>query len=307
MTTQIVTAPELMAERPKMVESIIDLIIASTISTLVETEDTYSHLHDLFICSGEDIVENYKAAKQGIELANEYPTLYSLVEEVIDNIGSDLFCDMLDTNQSDALSEVLRCFGHGVSFWDSWDCKLFQLSEDPKLKTTLDNPYVTACSILDKIAEVHPEYQSEEDETENNDFDLWLASNYSPAGEDASTGEEYYLSTNPNEYLPISLSRLKEQYNSEKDIEDDEEVEIDEPDNVTTFQIPEHYLSLIFNDDATGLEEEDIKAWEEFEQGMIANGFKGHWSYPDNQESYFTWCNDVTDIGDAVVDLQWLD
>lgn len=215
MTTQTVTAQELMEERPEMVESIIDLIIADSIATLVETDDTYSHLLPLFIRSGEDIVENYKSAKQEIDLSTEYQALYPLVEEVIDNIGSDLFTDMLDIDENASYSEVLRCFGHGVSFWDSWDCKLFGLKKNPKLKTTIDAPYIRACLILNKIAASYPQ-KLVEDEEEDSEFDIWLSTNYSPAGEDASNGEKYYLSTNPNEYLPKSESELRHQWESEK-------------------------------------------------------------------------------------------
>lgn len=146
-----------------------------------------------------------------------------------------------------------------------------------------------------------------EEKTENeqdNDFDQWLTTNYSLAGEDASNGEQWYLSNSPHEFMPISLSKLREQYN----LDNDEETQEDELDNVTTFQIPEHYLSLIFNGDASGYSDEEIEAWEEFEQGMLANGFtNGHWSYPDNQESYFSHSNDVHNLGDNVVDLQWVD
>ncbi len=41
---------------------------------------------------------------------------------------------------------------------------------------------------------------------------------------------------------------------------------------------------------------------------MLADGFtNGHWSYPDNQESYFSHSNAVHNLGDNVVDLQWVD
>lgn len=311
--TQIITSLKLMNNSPRMVEDIIDLIVAESIATLVETQDDYSHLHDLFIRSGQDIVENYTSSKYGIDLSTEYQSLHPLVEQVIDIIGSNLFCDMWDADESSTLSEVLRCFGHGTSFWDNHKYQDFGFNEMPKLKTTLESPYDIASTILDKIAEQHPELMIETEE-ENSDFDIWLAENYSPAGEDASNGEQWYLSVSPNEFMPVSLSTLKEQW--EKDnkfipdadrfdyLVDEEEVE---PDNVTTFKIPSHYLSLIFNGDASGYEDADIKAWEQFEQQMIADGFiNGHWSYPDNQESYFSYSNDVHNLGDNVVDLQWV-
>lgn len=77
--------------------------------------------------------------------------------------------------------------------------------------------------------------------------------------------------------------------------------------SVYTFKIPENCLSLIFNDDASGLSEEDIEAWKQFEQQMITDGFSnGYWSYPDNTESYFSYSNDIHNLGDNVVDLQWV-
>jgi hypothetical protein len=235
------TAQELMSERPEMVESVIDLILADTISTLVESEEDYSHLCSLFIQSGEDIFENYKDTKKSLNLSAEYQSLHSLVEQVIDNIGSDLFTDMLDTDKNSTYSEILRCFGHGVSFWDNNDYKDFGFSEMPQLRTILEPPYDIATQILDKIAEAHPEL-----------------------------------------------------------VEADEE-----SDNVTTYQIPTIYLPLIFNDDATGLKDEDIELFDEFIEREGLN--HGHWSYPDNEESYFSPDNDVFNLGADVMDLQWVD
>ena len=42
-----------------------------------------------------------------------------------------------------------------------------------------------------------------------------------------------------------------------------------EPNNVITFKIPEHFLCLIFNGDTSGYTDEDIKQWEKFTQKMI--------------------------------------
>ena len=45
-------------------------------------------------------------------------------------------------------------------------------------------------------------------------FDTWIINNYTPAGKDASTGEKWFLSMKPTEYLPIALSKLREQYHT---------------------------------------------------------------------------------------------
>jgi len=243
--TQTVTAQELMSESPSTVKDIIDLILADTVTIIVNTELGYKlQFSNYFSQCGLDVVELYKTAKEDLDLSAEYLALHPLVEQVIDNIGADLFTDMLDTDENSAYSEVLRCFGHGVSFWDNHDYKDFGFFEMPRLKTTLEHPYDIATQILDKIAEAHPEL-----------------------------------------------------------VGDDEEET--EPDNVTTYQIPTIYLPLIFNADATGLEDEDIELFDEFieREGLADN--KGYWSYPDNQESYFSHVNDVTRLGNDVIDLQW--
>lgn len=311
MTNQTITALDLTAERPEMVRSIIELIMADTISTFLEYEE-YSHLRHLLTQPREDMVENYRQVTASLFLFDEYQQLLPLVDQLIDNIGTNLFSKMWEADESSTLREVLRCFGHGCSFWDRWDYTGFLgVNKMPKLKTTLESPYDVATQILDKIAEREnlndmldvDSYLGKID----NDFGIWLASNYTPAGEDASNGEPWYLSKKPTDFMQFPLSKLREQYNLDNEIEDDE-VEEDEPDNVTTFRIPEHYLSLIFNGDASGYEEEEIKAWEEFEQQMIANGYtNGHWNYPEDTEAYFSHTNDVHNLGDDVVDLQWVE
>ena len=49
---------------------------------------------------------------------------------------------------------------------------------------------------------------------QDSEFDIWLSQNYIPAGE-ASDGEEWYLSTNPNEFMPQPLSTIKQKWESE--------------------------------------------------------------------------------------------
>jgi hypothetical protein len=188
MTTQTVTAQELMSESPYTVKEILDLILADTISTLVESDEGYSHLCPLLIQPGEDIVENYKTAKEDLDLSAEYQALHPLVENIINNIGADLFVDMLDTDEDKAYSEVLRCFEHGVSFWDDYDYKDFGFSEMPRLKTTLEQPYDIATQILDKIAEAHPELveDDEEEETEPDNVTTYQIPTYLLSNRSAS-------------------------------------------------------------------------------------------------------------------------
>lgn len=70
-------------------------------------------------------------------------------------------------------------------------------------------------------------------QTENIDFDQWLAENYSPAGEDASDGEKWFLSLSPNEFMPMSLSALKEQWEKDNPRIDDKEYHLIVVDNTT--------------------------------------------------------------------------
>ena len=72
--------------------------------------------------------------------------------------------------------------------------------------------------------EGYADTSTNEDEEVEDPFEIWLAEYYEPAGKDESTSEPWYLSIYTNEYLPKSLSSLRELYNSENDIEDDEEL-----------------------------------------------------------------------------------
>lgn len=314
MTTQTVTAQELMAERPEIVESIIDLILADTITYLVDDDETYSHLRPLFIQPQQDIVQLYKQIMEPVDYLFFVVDLMPLVRQVIASIGIDLFTDMLDTDEESTHSEVLRCFGHGVSFWDNHNYRDFGFSEVPRLKTTLEQPWDIATQILDKIAEAHPEYLSSEDdkETENSDFDIWLASNYTPAGEDESTGELWYLSKSLNEYMPHSFSDIKKQWEKEyyiqelPDENDYQESEGEEEIETKTFVIPTYLLSYFLNGEFAGLDKREFELIDSFLFVNQIDSTKGHWSY-DNSEPYTTWTNDVTNVGGTVVDLQWVD
>ena len=316
-----VQTSELMANDPEMVKSIIDLIVASTASSLVDGDGEYSHLQELFFQPQTDILDNYKEATASIFLFDEYRQLLPLVEEVIDNIGCELFNDMWEEDESCALSEVLRCFGHGVSFWDSYYWSHFGFDTIPKVRM-MEEPWDIATRILGKIDADYYDGATDniEDKDEDSDFDKWLEENYEEAGTDASNGEMWYLSKKPNEFLPISLTTLKEQWDKENpdphkynqamanfaEIDSDEyEDNEEEPSNTVTFKIPEYYLPLLFSD--SYYTEEDVKVWEDFEERMRESGFvKGHWSYT-SQESYFSWSNDVHNQGCNVVDLQWVE
>ena len=66
--------------------------------------------------------------------------------------------------------------------------------------------------------------------------------------------------------------------------------------------IPSHYLSFIFNGDQSGLSEQEIILWEQFE--LNEQSPNGHWStVPENDpdydgdQSYFSWSHDMIRTG----------
>ena len=72
------------------------------------------------------------------------------------------------------------------------------------------------------------------------------------------------------------------------------------------YRIPSYYLSLIFNGDSSGLTDDDLTRWEEFEAFEDFHPH-GHWEMPDDQaESYFATDNDVNNLGGDVIDLHYM-
>lgn len=91
-------------------------------------------------------------------------------------------------------------------------------------------------------------------------------------------------------------------YNYEKEIEEREETS-----KTITYTIPARFLPLIFNDDISGLDDDDVKEWEKFVSDEQLSEAQGHWSYDsEDYGEYFSWSNDVTNLGDNVVDIQWV-
>lgn len=80
---------------------------------------------------------------------------------------------------------------------------------------------------------IYADKVEDETETEITEFDQWLAENYEEAGSDASNGELWYLSKKPTEFMPISLSKLREQWEKDNPTEDNKEYHLVVVDNVT--------------------------------------------------------------------------
>lgn len=89
-------------------------------------------------------------------------------------------------------------------------------------------------------------------------------------------------------------------------------VEDEEKPDTITYQIPSWALSYLINGDSSGIErEEDIKAVDDFCERERLSLDKGHWSLKTNEdgeteESYFSWTNDVTSLGDDVYNVDWV-
>ena len=68
------------------------------------------------------------------------------------------------------------------------------------------------------------------------------------------------------------------------------------------YTIPEWALCALINDDKSGLSDQDCLDLEEFLKTIPG---KGHWSYDCDFEAYFSWSNDVNNLGGNVVDMIW--
>ena len=73
------------------------------------------------------------------------------------------------------------------------------------------------------------------------------------------------------------------------------------------YTIPVHFASAIINGDYTGLndsEEKELNSWLEARQNEHVG--QGHWCLKDfEQEPYFSWTNDINDLGSDVLDFEF--
>jgi len=84
-------------------------------------------------------------------------------------------------------------------------------------------------------------------------------------------------------------------------------IEDEEKPETITYTIPTWCLCSLFNSDDSGLEDSEIEALDSFIEREGLTFDKGHWSYDsEDNESYFSHTNDVTNLGDDVVDIQWV-
>jgi hypothetical protein len=98
-------------------------------------------------------------------------------------------------------------------------------------------------------------------------------------------------------------------YNADYDkgsINQDENTELDGW-TVIEYTVPERALSYLINGDSSGFEDSEQEAIDYFIKSKDLNEAKGHWSHDsENNEAYFSWRNDITNLGGNCVDIQWV-
>lgn len=75
--------------------------------------------------------------------------------------------------------------------------------------------------------------------------------------------------------------------------------------NQYEYIIPSWALSYLINGDSSGLDNKEFKELQIFELTVLAKHGAGHWSV-ESEESYFSWHNDVTDLGSDVHDCTYV-
>ena len=99
----------------------------------------------------------------------------------------------------------------------------------------------------------------------------------------------------------------------------DEDVTVGEDDTlagweVIEYTVPEWALCYLLDGHSISVDDpdlddadEDIQAINSFLKTEGLNKSKGHWSYDsENSEAYFSWRNDITNLGGNCVDVQWV-
>lgn len=75
---------------------------------------------------------------------------------------------------------------------------------------------------------------------------------------------------------------------------------------IDTYKIPDFFLPLIANADTSGLNEEELKQFQLWEERIIKSSNYSHIiiSLPDDDDSYFTWNPDIIKLGCNVYDCK---
>lgn len=142
-------------------ESTIDLreiaIMLLADSTANEVQEPESEFHDFetrFNRSQEDVCDLFVCEMSGIDIETELKSVEESVERMILSVNSNLvgltFEEMWKTDEKGARREILRCVGHGVSFWDDYDPQDFGQSDRPRVGY-FESPYNEAYDCLVKL------------------------------------------------------------------------------------------------------------------------------------------------------------
>lgn len=73
---------------------------------------------------------------------------------------------------------------------------------------------------------------------------------------------------------------------------------------ITTEKVPEYLLPYIFNGDATGLTDEEIEQWDEWERKNLPEGYIPFCVDEDNYNPYFT-SRPVVGLPTTVIDVDF--
>ncbi len=114
--------------------------------------------------------------------------------------------------------------------------------------------------------------------------------------------------------MSLTLNIDEDNYDPDfnEDVEEDCDDEASQVYTVIQYTVPEWALPYLFNGDATGLDysdsgDEDLAAIVSFLKSEGIDESKGHWSSSSGEnETYFSHSNDITKLGDNVVDIEWV-
>ena len=116
----------------------------------------FTFLWSALFASGQEMTTTFMSAvqKSGVDIEPELLACELKAIEIIESINANLkgftFSDMWRSSPGDALSEVLRAIGHGVSFWDNHRPEDFGQDDSPKLgwfETCYDQGYMVCTKL----------------------------------------------------------------------------------------------------------------------------------------------------------------
>jgi len=133
------------------------LLADAVVSETENSEDSeFRSLRERFCQPQQDICDlfAYEISESGIDIDVEVKSVEESIKKMILVIDTGLkdftFEEMWETDKSAAHREVLRCVGHGVSFWDDCDPEDFGQSSRPDVGN-FESPYGEVYDVLVKL------------------------------------------------------------------------------------------------------------------------------------------------------------